>query len=59
MLEYTNVRIKIRDSDTDAAPIAQVLERMLATLNSAFAEPDNDPDYITILDGQYLGWDSY
>lgn len=59
MLEYTNVRIKIRDSDSDAAPIAQVLERMLATLNSAFAEPDNDPDYIPILDGQYLGWDSY
>jgi hypothetical protein len=59
MLEYVNTRIKIRDSDSDAAAIAQVLERMLNTLNAAFAEPDNDPDYVPVLDGQYLGWDSY
>mgnify|MGYP003345904786 CR=1 FL=1 len=59
MLEYVNTRIKIRDSDSDSAAIAQVLERMLSTLNAAFAEPDNDPDYVPVLDGQYLGWDSY
>lgn len=59
LLEYCNARILIRDSSSDSAPVAQVLARVEATLQTAFAEPDNDPDYIPVLDGQYLGWDSF
>lgn len=59
LLEYCNARILIRDSSSDSAPVAQVLSRVEATLQTAFAEPDNDPDYIPVLDGQYLGWDSF
>lgn len=59
LLEYTNTRILMRDSSTDADAVAQVLTKVQATLQTAFAEPDNDPDYVAVLDGQYLGWDSF
>lgn len=59
LLEYANTRILMRDSSTDADAIAQILAKVQQTLQTAFAEPDSDPDYVTVLDGQYLGWDSY
>jgi hypothetical protein len=59
MLEYVNARILIRDSSQDAGAVAQVLQKVQGTLQMAFAEPDNDPDYIPVLDAQYLGWDSF
>lgn len=58
LLEYTNARILMRDSSTDADVISQVLLKVQTTLQTAFAEPDNDPDYVPVLDAQYLGWDS-
>jgi hypothetical protein len=59
LLEYANTRILMRDSSTDADAIAQILAKVQQTLQTAFAEPDSDPDYVPVLDGQYLGWDSY
>lgn len=59
MLEYCNTRILIRDSSTDQDSTATLLAKIQNTLQTAFAEPGNDPDYIPILDGQYLGWDSF
>lgn len=59
LLEYTNARILVRDSNTDSGEVAQIVAKIQSTLQTAFAEPDNDPDYIPILDGQYLGWDSF
>jgi hypothetical protein len=49
----------MRDSSTDADALGQVLLKVQTTLQTAFAEPDNDPDYVPVLDGQYLGWDSF
>lgn len=59
LLEYSNTRILMRDSSTDADTIAQILAKVQTTLQTAFAEPDSDPDYVPVLDGQYLGWDQY
>jgi len=59
LLEYANARILMRDSSTDADSISQVLLKVQQTIQAAFAEPDNDPDYVPVLDGQYLGWDSF
>lgn len=59
LLEYVNTRILMRDSSTDADSIAQILAKIQQTLQTAFAEPDSDPDYVPVLDGQYLGWDSF
>jgi hypothetical protein len=59
LLEYANTRILIRDSSTDADAVGQVLAKVQNTLQTAFAEPDSDPDYVPVLDGQYLGWDAF
>jgi hypothetical protein len=59
LLEYANTRILIRDSSTDADAVGQVLLKVQNTLQTAFAEPDSDPDYVPVLDGQYLGWDAF
>lgn len=59
LLEYTNTRILMRDSSSDADAVSQVLNKVQSSLQTAFAEPDNDPDYVPVLDGQYLGWDSF
>lgn len=59
LIEYCNARILIRDSSTDSQSVAQILAKVQGTLQTAFAEPDNDPDYIPVLDGQYLGWDAF
>lgn len=59
LLEYCNTRILVRDSSTDADSVAQLLAKIQNTIQTAFAEPDNDPDYVPVLDGQYLGWDSF
>lgn len=59
LLEYCNARILVRDSSSDSAAVGQVLIRVEGTLQTAFAEPDNDPDYVPVLDAQYLGWDSF
>lgn len=59
LLEYANTRILMRDSSTDADSISQIMKMVQSTLQTAFAEPDSDPDYVPVLDGQYLGWDSY
>ena len=57
LIEYTNVRILMRDSSTDSRDISQILLRVQDTLTKAFAEPSNDPDTIPILDGQYFMYD--
>jgi hypothetical protein len=59
LLEYCNTRILIRDSSTDADAVGQVMAKVQNTLQTAFAEPDSDPDYVPVLDGQYLGWDAF
>ena len=59
LLEYCNTRILIRDSSSDSDALGQLLLKVQGTIQSAFAEPDNDPDYVPVLDGQYLGWDSF
>ena len=56
LLEYSNTRILMRDSSTDAEAIAQILAKVQTTLQTAYAEPDSDPDYVAVLDGQWLGW---
>ena len=57
LIEYTNVRVFMRDSNTDAGDVGQVLLKVQDTLTKAFAEPSNDPDTIPILDGQYFMYD--
>lgn len=59
LLEYCNTRILIRDSSSDAGDVGQILAKVQSTLQAAFAETDNDPKYVPILDGQFLGWDSF
>ena len=59
LLEYANTRILIRDSSSDSQSVGLVLTKIEGSLQTAFAEPDNDPDYIPLLDGQFLGWDSF
>jgi hypothetical protein len=59
LLEYCNARILIRDSQTDAAEVGQILLKVQETLRLAYAEPDNDPDRIPLLDMQFLGVEDY
>lgn len=57
LLEYCNMRIFVRDSSTDQAEIAALMAKIEGTLRQAFAEPDNDPDRIPIIDPFYLGYE--
>lgn len=57
LLEYCNMRIFVRDSSTDQAEVAALMSKIEDTLKSAFAQPDNDPDRIVIIDPSYLGYD--
>jgi len=57
LLEYCNMRVFVRDSSTDQAELAALLQKIEGTLRSAFAEPDNDPDRIPIIDPFYLGYE--
>jgi hypothetical protein len=57
LLEYCNMRIFVRDSSTDQAEVAALMAKIEATLKQAFAEPDSDPDRITILDPTFLGFE--
>jgi hypothetical protein len=57
MLEYCNMRIFVRDSSTDQAEVAALMSKIEETLKSAFAQPDNDPDRIVIIDPSYLGYE--
>lgn len=57
LLEYCNMRIFVRDSSTDQAEIAVLMQKIEATLKQAFAEPDNDPDRIPIIDPSFLGYE--
>lgn len=57
LLEYCNVRVLMRDSNTDSGDVSQILTKVQDTLTKAFAEPSNDPDSIPILDGQYFMYD--
>lgn len=57
LIEYSNMRIFVRDSNTDQADVANFLTKIEGTLRSAFAEPDNDPDRIAIIDPFYLGYE--
>ena len=59
LLEYCNLRILMRDSQTDSAQISQILAKVQETLRVAFAEPDGDPDRIPLLDVQFLGVEDY
>jgi len=59
LLEYCNLRILMRDSQTDSAQISQILSKVQETLRLAFAEPDGDPDRIPLLDVQFLGVEDY
>jgi hypothetical protein len=57
LLEYCNMRIFVRDSSTDQAELAALMQKIEATLKQAFAEPDNDPDRIPIIDPSFLGYE--
>jgi hypothetical protein len=57
LLEYCNMRIFMRDSSTDQAEVGALMQKIEATLRSAFAEPDNDPDRVAIISAEYLGYD--
>jgi len=57
LLEYCNMRIFVRDSSTDQAEVAALMAKIEGTLKQAFAEPDNDPDRIPIIDPFYLGYE--
>lgn len=59
LLEYCNARILVRDSQTDAGDVAQILAKVQETLRLAYAEPDNDPDRVPLLDMQFLGVEDY
>lgn len=59
LLEYCNLRIMIRDSQTDSSEVSGVLRKVEETLRLAYAEPDNDPDRIPLLDMQFLGVEDY
>lgn len=57
LLEYCNMRIFMRDSSTDQAELGALMQKIENTLKQAFAEPDNDPDRIPIIDPSYLGYE--
>jgi hypothetical protein len=59
LLEYCNMRILIRDSQTDSAEVGALMKKVEETLRLAYAEPDNDPDRIPLLDMQFLGVEDY
>lgn len=59
LLEYCNLRIMIRDSQTDSSEVSGVLKKVEETLRLAYSEPDNDPDRIPLLDMQFLGVEDY
>ena len=59
LLEYCNMRILIRDSQTDSGDVAGLLAKVQETLRVAFAEPSSDPDRIPLLDVQFLGVEDY
>lgn len=57
LLEYCNMRIFMRDSSTDQTEVAALMAKIEGTLKQAFAEPDNDPDRIPIIDPSFLGYE--
>lgn len=57
LLEYCNMRIFMRDSSTDQGDVAKLMQKIEATLQKAFAEPDSDPNRIPIIDPSYLGYE--
>ena len=57
LLEYCNMRIFMRDSSTDQAEVAALMQKIENTLKSAFSEPDNDPDRVAVISAEYLGYD--
>ena len=57
LLEYCNMRILMRDSSTDQAEVGALMQKIESTLKQAFAEPDNDPDRIPIIDPSFLGYE--
>lgn len=59
LLEYCNARILVRDSQTDASDVSQILLKVQETLRLAYSEPDNDPDRVPLLDMQFLGVEDY
>jgi hypothetical protein len=59
LLEYCNLRILMRDSQTDSAEVATLLAKVSETLRLAFAEPSSDPDRVPLLDVQFLGVEDY
>lgn len=59
LLEYCNLRILMRDSQTDSAEVGQLLAKVSETLRLAYAEPSSDPDRVPLLDVQFLGVEDY
>jgi hypothetical protein len=59
LLEYCNMRILMRDSNSDQQAIGAIMAKCQDTITKAFSEPDSDGTFVTVLDPQYLGWDSY
>lgn len=54
LLEYCNLRILGRDSSDDVATTSPLLQGIEEDIVSMYREPDNDVDYVTMLDTQYL-----
>lgn len=54
LIEYVNIKILNRDSSDDAIGQSAILTAIQEEILATFSEPDKDPDFVTILDGQYL-----
>lgn len=54
LLQYVDWKIFKKDSSVDSQEAAQELAQMEDDIVAAYAEPDTDVDYVTILDAQYI-----
>lgn len=54
LLEYVAMRLSMRDSSVDTAEIGALLQKVEATLTTAFAQPDGDVKLVPIINTQFL-----
>jgi hypothetical protein len=59
LYSYVSWKILKRDSNTDSSEAQVELSSLEQDILESYAEPDNDVDYIPILDPQYLDQDIY
>lgn len=59
LIEYSNFRILNRDSNSDQAGQSPLLQSIEGEIVGLYAEPDQDVDYVSILDNQYIEGDDF